>query len=221
MFRHHLLATTAVMAPAVPGLVAPAHAAAGAPSAGPLADCLTQSAPTCYAPRQFLTAYGIQPLLEHGIDGRGETIVMPEFVSTASTPGVTDVRADLAWFDSLFGLPPARLQIITRFAGASMPYLASGEEAGDIETAHEVAPGAAIRVPQRHRHRIQRAAGLGPGHGLGQPRRAGARTPARTPLQSAAANVSPGHNRLLPARGPRRGSRCTATCCRSSRTRHA
>jgi hypothetical protein len=48
--------------------VAPAHAAAG-----PLADCLTLSPSTCYAPRQFLTAYGIQSLLDHGIDGRGES----------------------------------------------------------------------------------------------------------------------------------------------------
>lgn len=141
MFRRHLLATTAVTALAVLGLVAPAHAAAG-----PLADCLTLSPSTCYAPRQFLTAYGIQPLLDHGINGRGETIVMPEFVSTASTPGVTDVREDLARFDGLFGLPPARLQVITRFAGASTRYLANGEEAGDVEVAHEVAPGAAIRV---------------------------------------------------------------------------
>jgi subtilase family serine protease len=87
MFRRRLLATTAVTALSVLGLVAPARAAAGAPSAGPLADCLTLPAPTCYAPQQMLTAYGITPPLEHGIDGRGETIVMPEFVSTASTPG--------------------------------------------------------------------------------------------------------------------------------------
>jgi subtilase family serine protease len=146
MFRRHLLTTTAVTALAALGLVAPAHAAVGSPSAGPLADCLTLSTPTCYAPRQFLTAYGIAPLLDRGIDGHGETIVMPEFVSTVSTPGATDIRADLARFDGLFGLPPARLQVITRFAGASTPYLANGEEAGDVEVAHEVAPGAAIRV---------------------------------------------------------------------------
>jgi subtilase family serine protease len=146
MFRRRLLTRTVVTALAVLGLAAPARAAAGAPSAGPLADCLTGPTPTCYAPQQLLTAYGITPLADHGIDGRGETIVMPEFASTASTTGVTDVRADLARFDGLFGLPPARLQIITRFAGASTPYLASGEEAGDVETAHEVAPGAAIRV---------------------------------------------------------------------------
>lgn len=141
MFRHRLLATAAVTALAVLGLMAPAHAAAG-----PLADCLTLSPSTCYAPRQFLAAYGIQPLLDHGTDGRGETIVMPEFVSTATTPGVTDIRQDLATFDGLFGLPSVRLQVITRFGGASTQDLANGEEAGDVEIAHEVAPAAAIRV---------------------------------------------------------------------------
>ena len=45
MFRHHLLATTAVTALAVLGLMAPAHAATGTPSAGPLADCLTLPRP--------------------------------------------------------------------------------------------------------------------------------------------------------------------------------
>jgi hypothetical protein len=45
MFRHRLLATTAVTALAGLGLVAPAHAAVGAPSAGPLADCLTLRRP--------------------------------------------------------------------------------------------------------------------------------------------------------------------------------
>jgi hypothetical protein len=80
---------------------------------------------------------------------------MPEFVSTASTTGVTDVRADLARFDSLFGLPSANLQVITRFAGASMPYLANGEEAGDVEAAHEVAP-ASRPQPCADRPAVQR-----------------------------------------------------------------
>jgi subtilase family serine protease len=67
-------------------------------------------------------------------------------VSTASTAGGTDIRQDLATFDGFFGLPPVRLQIVTRFAGASTRYLANGEETGDIEIAHAVAPGAVIRV---------------------------------------------------------------------------
>lgn len=71
MFRHCLLATTAVTALAVPGVVAPARAAAG-----PVPGCLSPSPSACYAPRQFLTAYGIQPLLDHGIDGGGQTALV-------------------------------------------------------------------------------------------------------------------------------------------------
>ena len=39
-------------------------------------NCLKELA--CYAPQQFRVAYGIQPLLDRGIDGRGETVVLLE-----------------------------------------------------------------------------------------------------------------------------------------------
>jgi subtilase family serine protease len=71
---------------------------------------------------------------------------MPEFAVSSSSSGVTNVHRDLARYDSIFHLPPVDLQILTRFAGAGAPSLASGEEAGDIEIAHAVAPKAAIRV---------------------------------------------------------------------------
>jgi subtilase family serine protease len=32
----------------------------------------------CYTPQQLEVAYGFQPLLQRGIDGRGETVVLPE-----------------------------------------------------------------------------------------------------------------------------------------------
>jgi subtilase family serine protease len=124
------------------GGVTPAATATASP---PVSDCLTPAHPTCYAPRQFRVAYGIQPLLDHGINGRGQTIVLPE-IAPAATATVTDVRQDLARYDSVFGLPAARLQVLTRFAGAASPYRASGEEAGDAEIVHAIAPGAAIRV---------------------------------------------------------------------------
>ena len=121
--------------------------ATGSPPSGAFYDCLTAAAPpTCYGVRQFRVAYGIQPLLDRGINGRGETIVTPEFAPSATTPQVTDIRQDLARFDRLFGLPAARLQVLTRFAGASSPDLAGGEEAEDTEMVHAVAPDAAIRV---------------------------------------------------------------------------
>ena len=117
------------------------------------ADCLTAS--QCYAPHQFRVAYGIQPLLDRGIDGRGVTVVLPEEAETGPArpqpvtnllQSVTDIRQDLADFDSRFGLPPARIQVITTLAGSSAsPWLAGVEEVEDTELVHAVAPDATIR----------------------------------------------------------------------------
>jgi len=126
----------------------PARATAGAPSAGPgrgTADCT--SVTTCYTPGQIQVAYGIRPLLDRGIDGRGETVVLPEFAQTQlSPPQVSDIRQDLAQFDRRFGLPAARLRAVTTLAGAVTPWLASQEEVADAEIVHAVAPGAAITL---------------------------------------------------------------------------
>jgi subtilase family serine protease len=115
-------------------------------AAGPVSDCLTLASPTCYSPRQFRTAYGIQPLAGRGITGRGETVVMPEFAATAGEAGVTDVRQDIARYDSVFGLPAARLKVITTLAPGASPFQAPGEYSGDVEIVHAIAPQAAIRV---------------------------------------------------------------------------
>lgn len=116
-------------------------------------DCLTAS--QCYAPRQFLAAYGIPPLLDRGITGRGVTVVLPEQAEagperpepvTHILQSVTDLRQDLAAFDSRFGLPPAHLQAITSLAGSSAsPWLAGVEEVEDTELVHAVAPDADLR----------------------------------------------------------------------------
>ncbi len=128
--------------PAAGGIAAPVPASH---RAGAVIDCLAMA--DCYAPRQFRVAYGIQPLLDRGIDGRGEAVVLPELAqSHLSPPGVTDIRQDLARFDSLFGLPAARLRVVTSLAGSASPWLANGEEVEDIEMVHAVAPGAAITV---------------------------------------------------------------------------
>ncbi len=121
--------------------------------AGVAADCLTVS--QCYAPRQFLVAYGVQPLLDRGITGHGVTVVLPEEAErgparprpiTNLLQSVTDIRQDLADFDSRFGLPPARIKVITTLAGSSAsPWLAGVEEVEDTELVHAIAPHATIR----------------------------------------------------------------------------
>jgi len=109
----------------------------------------------CYAPHLFRVAYGIQPLLDRGIDGRGETVTVLDPASPAQAtatqppaqgPGVGDIRQDLAAFDSMFRLPAAPIQVVTTLAGAGSPWQASAEEAQDIEMVHAVAPAATIRV---------------------------------------------------------------------------
>src|SRR5690242_2774828 len=57
------------------GVTAPAPSPPGAATA----DCLASQPPSCDTPRQLRVAYGIQPLLDRGITGRGQTVVLPEF----------------------------------------------------------------------------------------------------------------------------------------------
>jgi subtilase family serine protease len=119
------------------------------PSASPsprsTADC--ESLATCYTPQQLEAAYGVQPLLAHGIDGRGETVVLPELAETAlDPPRVTDLRQDLAAYDRLFHLPAPRLKVVSTFPGPVHPWLAFGEEVLDAEVAHAIAPRAALTI---------------------------------------------------------------------------
>ena len=156
-------------APATPRATASALSAAN--------DCFLPPA-TCYTPSQFRVAYGIQPLLDSGIDGQGETITdLETAVSVNAPPGstiiqagptstatihvtgppgqppaVTDIRQDLARFDSLFRLPAARIQVVNSLAHSTSRWLAAsdgqvdGGEVGDLEELHMVAPGATLRV---------------------------------------------------------------------------
>jgi len=122
-----------------------AHTASSAKANPPPdSNCLVPPA-TCYTPRVFRTAYGISPLLERGIDGGGQTVVMPEVVQQPG-PDASDIRQDLARFDSLFGLPSARLGVVNSLAGSASPWLANGEEVEDAEMVHAVAPAAAITI---------------------------------------------------------------------------
>jgi subtilase family serine protease len=117
----------------------------GAGSAGGTADC--GSAATCYTPEQLEVAYGVKPLLQRGIDGRGEAVVLPELAETQLDPPlVTDLRQDMAGFDHLFHLPTARMRVVSTLAGASSPWLAFGEEVLDVELVHALAPDATLVI---------------------------------------------------------------------------
>ena len=103
----------------------------------------------CYSPHQLRVAYGIQPLLDSGIDGRGETVTILAPATSPNTsqgPAGTDIRQDLKALNNMFGLPAARIQIVTTLAGAAAPWQAGDEEIGDTEIVHTVAPAAALRV---------------------------------------------------------------------------
>jgi hypothetical protein len=115
------------------------------PSATATGDC--DSLTSCFTPRQLETAYGIQPLLAQGIDGRGETVVLPEIAQGLFPPSsYSDLRADMARFDQLFRLPAPKLQVINSLAHTGGPWSADGEEVLDAEMVHAVAPGAAITI---------------------------------------------------------------------------
>ncbi|HET9971595.1 MAG TPA: S53 family peptidase [Streptosporangiaceae bacterium] len=104
---------------------------------------------TCYTPQQLQTAYGVRPLLQRGIDGRGETVVLPELAESRSDDQagpITDLRQDFAAFDRLFGLPVPRLKVVSTFSGPADPWLANGEEVLDTEMVHSIAPGAALTI---------------------------------------------------------------------------
>jgi subtilase family serine protease len=109
---------------------------------GVLADCLVQA--HCYSPLAFRTAYGVEPLVDRGLDGRGQSVVLIEF--SQPVPQATNLREDLARYDARFGLPPVSVRVVTALAKPADPWMAGGEEVEDAEMVHAVAPGAAIRV---------------------------------------------------------------------------
>jgi len=69
---------------------------AATPASSAVADCLLPPA-SCYAPHLFRVAYGIQPLLDSGIDGRGETVtVLAPALMRASRAAIRQTRCLVA-----------------------------------------------------------------------------------------------------------------------------
>jgi len=143
------LTAACTSAAATSGTAAATSAAATSAPASAATVTVDCGAPKrCYSPQAYQVAYGVAPLLSRGIDGSGETVVMPELAQApTSNGGSTDIRQDLAAFDSKFGLPPARLQVVNTIAKSKTPYLAAGEEeVEDTEMVHAIAPGAILDV---------------------------------------------------------------------------
>ena len=112
------------------------------------AQCLKKYGVNCYSPSQLQRAYDLGPLYAKGFNGKGSTIVI---IDPFGSP---TLRKDLATFDEATGLPaPPSLRIlqplgkVPRFQKSSIAMIEkAGETTGDVETAHEIAPGANIVV---------------------------------------------------------------------------
>lgn len=110
------------------------------------AFCLQNLGLHCYQPFQLAQAYGLNPLHDHGIDGRGTTI---DIVDAFGSPTIAN---DLHVFDQTFGLPDPPSLTIRQDAGAVPPFDPTNsdmtgwadETTLDVEWTHVFAPGAKI-----------------------------------------------------------------------------
>jgi subtilase family serine protease len=99
----------------------------------------------CYGPAAIRHAYGVDQLIAAGLDGKRQTIVIIDAY------GSPTLEADLAAFDTVFGLPaPPSIQQIhmpgsTPFNNTDPNQLGWAEETSlDVQWAHAIAPGAKI-----------------------------------------------------------------------------
>jgi subtilase family serine protease len=136
----------AVAAVAAVVVVAGAGVALSAQGGGAVraADAATSTTPSLgYSPRVVQRAYGVSPLLRDGVDGRGETVVLPE---TLPPGGGTSMRQAVAAFDKRNRLPPVDLKLGRALGFTGDSSVATGEEVQDVEMVHTIAPGATISV---------------------------------------------------------------------------
>ena len=139
-------AATGVMTPAIGAH--PQYKVAGQVSADPHGttfSCQLTTPAQCYGPTQIRAAYGVDKLAsQFHLDGAGETIAI---VDAFQSPTIT---SDLATFDTLFGLPAPKFNIIapdglTPFDPTSADQVDwAGEITLDVEYAHAIAPAATI-----------------------------------------------------------------------------
>jgi len=108
-----------------------------------LPTCLNAVPLGCFNPQTIRAAYGIQAVLDQGITGKGRTIVI---IGAFDDP---KLNADLATFDTAFGLPQITVTPLQPFGVPPTPTTKvqvnfSVEIAIDVEWAHAIAPDAAI-----------------------------------------------------------------------------
>ncbi len=82
-------------------------------------------------PNQLHTAYNIDPLIEQGYTGKGQTVVVFSFDGFLQQ----DMDSFADWFDT----PPLRPEVV-----GGMPSQRNGEATMDLQMAHAVAPGARL-----------------------------------------------------------------------------
>jgi len=91
-------------------------------------------------PADVLAFYNIKPLRDSGLDGSGQTIVLPEI---DDLPNLTDLDK----FATKFTLPPFDpLLTLKRDASWGTPMKPQGETVLDLEIIHEIAPAAKLVV---------------------------------------------------------------------------
>jgi subtilase family serine protease len=94
----------------------------------------------CYGPDQIRAAYGVRQLLNRGLDGSGKTIVIIDAF------GSPTIKQDLQTFDSAWGLPDPKLNVIAPDGVGGSDFGWAIETSLDVEWAHVIAPAAAITL---------------------------------------------------------------------------
>jgi subtilase family serine protease len=118
--------------------------------AGPpgYAYCTKYFGEPCYSPQQIRTGYGLNGLIDAGLVGAGQTIILIE------SYGSPTIKHDLAAFDQGYGLPdPPSLTVLAPLGAVPWDPTTYPDQPGwgfettlDVEWAHAMAPGAAIVV---------------------------------------------------------------------------
>jgi subtilase family serine protease len=108
-------------------------------------QCRAKSSYPCYSPQEMRNAYGITPLINGGITGRGQTILIID------SYGSPTIAQDLKQFDKDYGLPdPPSFRVLSPLG--TVPFNPNNsdmtgwadETTLDVEWSHAIAPGANI-----------------------------------------------------------------------------